>query len=91
MPLYEYYHPATGECVETFRSVAERDLVPQSGFVRRTVPSRLGVVAAAAHLAPPSMREGVLRGYHQQEQREGSRFRSGFTKAQIKAAWDRAE
>ncbi len=88
MPLYEYYHPATGECVEAFRCVAKRDLAPQSGFVRRAVPSRLGFVAGATHLVAPAMREGVLRGYHRQEQREGSRFRSAFTKAQIKAAWD---
>ena len=89
MPIYEYYHPATGECVEAVRRVAERDTPPRPGFVRRSVPSRLGFVAGQAHLAAPSMREGVLRGYHRQEQHDGSRFRSAFTKAQIKAAWDR--
>ena len=89
MPLYEYHHPVTGECLEAIRPIADRDTPPRPGFVRRTVPSRVGFVAAAAHLAVPSMREGVLRGYYQQEQREGSRFRSAFTKAQIHAAWER--
>ena len=86
MPIYEYYHPTTGECVESRRCVAERDLPPAPGFVRRTVPSC--VSPPAIRLSAPSMRDGVLRGYYQQEQRAGSRFRSAFTKDQIKAAWN---
>ena len=87
MPIYEYYHPATGECIEARRAIAERDTPPQPGFQRRTVPSRVSP-AAAGKLAAPSMREGVLRGYYQQEQRHGSRFRSAFTPSQVKAAWN---
>lgn len=86
MPIYEYYHPATGVRVEARRAIAERDLPPAPGFVRCTVPSR--VSPPGTRLSAPSMRDGVLRGYYQQEQRAGSRFQSAFTKDQIKAAWN---
>lgn len=86
MPIYEYHHPVTGECIEARRSLAERDQPPAPDFIRRTVPSRVSPIATRP--APPSMRDGVLRGYYQQEQRDGSRFRSAFTKDRIKAAWN---
>ncbi len=87
MPIYEYFNPANGERVEARRSVAERDLPPSPGFARMAVPTRLGYVARAAGLEAPSMRAGVLAGYHRLECREGSRFRSAFSKRAIASAW----
>ena len=89
MPIYEYFNPANGERVEARRSVDARDTPPLPGFLRLAVPTRLGYVARAATLEGPSMRDGVLAGYHRLECREGSRFRSAFSKARIAAAWRR--
>lgn len=53
--------------------------------VRRTVPERLRVTGSAKGV--PTQSEAQLAGYYRKEEREGSRFKSEFTKAEIKKAW----
>lgn len=82
MPLYEYYDKK-GDIVSRVVPVAERD--KQDGMVRLSIP-RVTVITSSA----PScidMDHNVLKGYYEQEQKLGTRFRSSFTKEQIKQAW----
>jgi hypothetical protein len=86
MPTYEYeiVNERTGEVLATHIArlpVEQRDRV----IIRRVkVPRSVSIAGAAA---APSQGGEVLAGYHKQEQKLGSRFRSEFTPAQIKQAW----
>lgn len=48
---------------------------------RKTVPDHLTVMGHAGD--PMEFTSSVMRGYHKKEEREGSRFKSEFTKQQI--------
>lgn len=84
MPLYVYCNPATGETLEMVRPIACRDVGAPPGFKR--IPAVPGVIVA--HRQPPTLAQEVRRGYYDAEQRDGSRFQSGFTKKEIAAAWN---
>lgn len=83
MPLYLYENPVTGATLEMVRPIHLRDRGVPEGFVR--IVTAPGVVVA--HKGPPSMRDGVLAGYREAELRDGSRFKSGFSKKEILEAW----
>lgn len=81
MPAYDYEVVRGGKVLGTLTLVmpiAERDAV----FIRRrTVPDHVTVMGSAHD--PMDFTSSVLRGYYKKEQREGSRFKSEFTKKQI--------
>ncbi len=62
--------------------VAKRDRVK---LRRRTVPGRVTIAGAAAD--PLAQGSEVLRSYHKQEEKLGSRFKSAHTAEEIKRAW----
>lgn len=83
MPIYEY-ETESGDVVTRLVPVDQRD--SQSGLRRKTVPSTLRVLCGEP--TPDQLQaRNVLKGYHNLECKEGSRFRSSFTKQQIKEAW----
>ena len=84
MPIYEFILPETGQIVEVFREVNDRDTPPQ--LVRRTAPSRIGLVVGAT--PEPTMAQTLRNAYHEVELREGSRFKSSMSKTKIKTALD---
>jgi hypothetical protein len=88
MPAYEFelFNEATGKVVVTLPvilPVAQRDKLR---LRRRTVPRSIAVSGAAAD--PHDQSRNVLRSYHRQEEKLGSRFRSAFTKDQVRRAFN---
>lgn len=86
MPAYAYtlLNAETGELlgeVTLATPVESRDMVR---IVRRMVPERIAIGGTAKGVVE---RNNMLRAYHRKEEREGSRFKSAFTKQQIKEAW----
>jgi hypothetical protein len=85
MPLYAYEDPETGVKIEIRRPVKDRG---KPIVLRRlkTVPDRLAVVG----LGPTSDQEfnaRIKRNLHKKEEREGSRFKSGYSKKTLSKAW----
>jgi len=85
MPLYEYVNKATGVRVSYYRPIAERDRPLLLEFERITVPSSVNVIGGAAD--PSQIQNTILKSYYKEECNAGSRFKSRFTKEQIKKAW----
>ena len=81
MPLYVYRCPETGATAELVRSVEERDLPVVLTLRRETAPQRVGLVVGAT--PELSMAETLRNAYHEVELREGSRFKSSFSKGKI--------
>lgn len=54
-------------------------------IARRAVPDGVAIPGTAIGIIEGA--SGMLKAYHRKEEREGSRFRSAFSKAQIKKAW----
>ena len=85
MPLYEYHDPETGVSVELRRPVEDRD---KAILLKRTsnVPKRVAIVGAG--LTEDQLFDAkVKKAYYQKEEKEGSRFKSGYSKKQLKEAW----
>ncbi|HEY8903439.1 MAG TPA: hypothetical protein VIM48_07010 [Chthoniobacterales bacterium] len=75
---------ATGEILATYIAnlpVEQRERV----VIRRVKIPR--TIAIGGSVAAPSQASEVLAGYHRQERKLGSRFKSEFTANQIKRAW----
>ncbi len=91
MPLYEYSDPETGKSVELHRPVEDRnkEVVVDGITLKRTknIPDTL-VVVGSRPTPEQSFDQNILKGYYRQEEREGSRFRSGYTKKQIGKAYE---
>lgn len=85
MPLYEYYDPETNTRIELSRPVADRnkDIVLKRAS---TVPDRIAIQGVGLN-AMQQFDNDILRAYYQKEQRDGSRWQSTHSKAQVKAAW----
>ena len=85
MPLYAYEDEETGVKVELRRPVKDRD---KPIVLRRpkTVPDRLAVVGLGPS-EDQQFNDRIRRGYHRLEEKQGSRFRSGFKKKQIAKAF----
>lgn len=90
MPIYEYHNPQTGVTIDMRRPVEDRNKpVEVDGllFVRvSTVPSRISI-----HGMEPSesdqFDQNILRAYYKKEEKEGSRFRSEYSKKQLAETW----
>lgn len=85
MPLYAYVDPETGVAVELRRPVEDRD---KPIVLRRakSVPDRIGILGFGPS-EDQTFSNRMLRQYHRKEEREGSRFRSSYSKKQIQKAW----
>ena len=85
MPLYEFEDDqGLGVRVNLIRPIKDMDRPLTLTLKRRKVPSRISVVGGAQ---PATQASEVMAGYYKQEQKNGARFRSRFTKEQIKNAW----
>jgi len=85
MPVYEY-KSNTGEVVELERPITERDNAPD-GYTRMIFPSRISVPNGASDEKGMN-KESVRRGYYEQEQKMGSRWRTKHSVKAIKRAWE---
>lgn len=83
MPLYVYENDM-GERIEELRLSKDRDRCPD-GFTRVETPQPISFTGNSAN--PTNMKDGVLKGYYKQECDHGSRWKSEFSKNQIKQAW----
>lgn len=81
MPLYEYELPDGTRAVRQC-SVDKRDSFP--GWKRITVPDTVRVLTGSA---PDPFTSSVMQSYKRMEETQGSRFRSSYTKSQIRQAW----
>jgi len=84
MPVYEY-KADTGEVIELERPITERDDAPD-GYTRLDFPTRISV-PNGAYNENGMNKESVRRGYYEQEQKKGSRWRSKHSVKAIKTAW----
>ena len=78
MPLYEYSDPCTGVKVELRRTVEDRNKEIVLKRTRR-VPDRL-LVFGSHPTEEQSFDQKILKGYYRKEEKEGSRFKSGYSK-----------
>tara|TARA_R110002073_G_scaffold334556_1_gene524323 strand:- start:240 stop:536 length:297 start_codon:yes stop_codon:yes gene_type:complete len=85
MPVYEYKSD-TGEVIELERPITERNDAPD-GYTRMIYPSRISVPNGASDEKGMN-KESVRRGYYDQEQKMGSRWRSKHSVKAIKRAWE---
>lgn len=85
MPLYEYYDPETNTRIELSRPVADRnkDIVLKRAS---TVPEKISIHGKGP-TAEQQFNNDVLRAYYKKEQKDGSRWQSAHSKAQVKEAW----
>jgi hypothetical protein len=87
MPLYRYESPH-GQSVERLIYGPPPRVIQIKGvFFRRAAVHSFAVKTRAT----PTQGDYVLKGYYDQEQRQGSRFRSRHAAAKIKAAWKDSE
>ena len=84
MPTYEY-KADTGEVIELERPITERDDAPD-GYTRMIFPSGISVPNGASDEKGMN-KETIRRGYYDQEQKMGSRWRSKHSVKAIKTAW----
>ena len=84
MPVYEY-KSETGDVIELERPITERDDAPD-GYTRLDFPTRISV-PNGAYDENGMNKETIRRGYHKQEEKLGSRWRSKHSVNTIKRAW----
>jgi hypothetical protein len=85
MPLYGYSDPETGIRVEVRRPVDLRD---QDIVLKRdrNIPDRISVIGETIS-EDQSYDAGIVRGLYKKEEKEGSRFRSQYSKDQLAKIW----
>ena len=83
MPIYVYENE-NGERIEEIRLAKDKDKCPD-GYTRVATPQPIAFTGHAGN--PTSMKEGVVKGYYQEECKHGSKWQSGYSKKQIKKAW----
>jgi hypothetical protein len=87
MPAYRYeiIDERSGGVLQEATIVCPVDLRDRVVLRRVTVPDRVTVAGSAEN--PHDAKKSNLKAYHAQECKHGSRFKSRFTKDQIKKAW----
>jgi hypothetical protein len=88
MPLYTFRHHQTGATREVSRRVEERnDPLPDDPLHlwRRDIEAP-GVVGTFREL--PTLAQKMIDAHYQLEQKEQSRYRSGFSKSHNKRTWE---
>lgn len=89
MPLYEYHDPETGVRVELSRHVEDRNK-PIVLMRTKNIPDRLAVFGSQPTPEQSYDRE-ILQGYYRQEQEQGCRFRSKYTKKHLAKVYAEAK
>ena len=85
MPLYTF-ESESGDTLEKVVPVGTTRLdIAGKSYVRSGSPSRFAFTGSSSGM--PSQEEQVRAGYHKLEREQGSRFKSQFSKKQIKKAW----
>ena len=86
MPLYDFRNAKTGQVREFMAPAGSRSITNSGGlWIRSQTVHRLGIVVGKR--PQPSQAQEVLAGYHAQENRHGTRFRSRFSTRTIRKAW----
>lgn len=83
MPLYEYINDS-GDVIELPRTIAKRDRAPK-GYRRSIVPTRIGVCGSP--IKEETLGQRMMKGYHDTECKQGSRFNTELPVKTIKRAW----
>lgn len=89
MPLYDYENTKTGELVELYRPIAERDAVPAE-LRRFQVPCRIGLPFASTAVDPQCADVAVPRALKQMEITMGTRQLEnamGKSPGELKKIW----
>lgn len=86
MPLVEFIGP-TGERVERLTR-HDTPAVEVRGRLYHRAPVQSFAVRTLRDL---DQKERIFAGYYREECQKGSQFRSKFTKAQIKRAWEKPQ
>lgn len=87
MPLYEYHDLETGVTASIRRPVTDRNK-PIILTRKQTFPTNI-VVMGAMQTEGQAFDQKIIKAYYKKEEREGSRFRSGYSKKQLKKVWAR--
>ena len=82
MPIYVYENDR-GERIEEIRLAKDKDRCP-AGYSRVKEPQAMSFTGNASN--PTNMKDGVLKGYYDQECKGGG-WKSDYSKKQIKKAW----
>ena len=83
MPIYVYENDS-GVRIEEIRLLKDRDKCPD-GYHRATDPQPISLTGNAS--TPTDMKDGVMRGYYNEECKGGSKWSSQYSKQQILKAW----
>jgi hypothetical protein len=86
MPIYTYEDQEAGIKIDLRRPVEDRNK-PIVLKRMKDIPDRVGVMVRGGHTEDTSFNSRILKSHYKQEQEQGSRFRSTYTKNQIKEAW----
>lgn len=88
MPLYEYSDDETNVKIELRRPVEDRN---KEIVLKRTknIPDRL-IVFGSQPSEADKFDHNILKGYYRKEEREGSRFRSGYSKKTLARVYEHA-
>ena len=87
MPVYEYIDEQRGITVEEVRPVERRDEPLTITLRRKTVPTRIGLVAGGL-VKEPTFKDTLRKAYHAREQELGSRFRPQHNVKTIRSTLD---
>lgn len=86
MPLYEFEHTQTGERREFVVPLGTQHMRCRDGCWKRVeTVNRIAIPSSSR--GETSQKDEVIAGYYEKECREGSRFKSRFSKSQIKRTW----
>ena len=83
MPIYVYENES-GVRIEEIRLLKDRDKCP-NGYHRVSDPQPTSFTGTASN--PTNMKEGVMKGYYNEECKAGSKWSSKYSKKQILKAW----
>jgi hypothetical protein len=89
MPLYEYENEQTGEKIESFRQVTQRDQAPKAGF--RRVMSRTSCKMGEGITDPTNADVAAPRGLKEMEQQMGTsklEREMGMSAKKLKKIWN---
>ena len=85
MPLFTFIN-GKGEAIERIAKPDEKSLTEDGQvWFRGAAPEQF---AFTGRSVPATLREKIFKGYHREESRHGSRWRSSFSKKQIKKIWE---
>ncbi len=85
MPLFTFIN-WKGETIERIAKPDEKSITEDGQvWFRGAAPEQF---AFTGRSLPASLKDKIFKGYQEQENRHGSRWRSSFSKKQIKKIWE---